>query len=636
MEKVIDNKIFPKTELERKLRSLLSDIVLTEYGEEYLSDIQIEHPANESFGDFSTNIAMKIAPKTKLNPRDIAQKIVSKWDSEDFEFPEIAGFGFINIKIKKKVLINEILKIVRAQERYGQSNIAKGKKILLEHTSANPNKSMHIGHVRNNVLGNSIANIFKHVGYDVVVDYVVNDRGSSISKVMWGYLYFAKKQSNFVLTDWEKIKESVYEQNMEELFLEWNENPEEWLTPEDFENIKSDEVMEHVYILASKASKELSWVNRQVSKILVDWEREDEVNRKLWKLILNWVFSGQRKTMERLGSKTDHYWYESDYYKEGKELVNKGLEKGVFRRDGDAIITNFEKYNTPDTIVIKSDGTALYITQDLRLTELKVDTFPADKYIWIVGSEQKLTLNQVFLASDLLGIVDKDKLRHFAYGLFTTDSGDKIGSRKGNVISADNLIDLVTDVAKNVIDEKKMDYSENVKSLISEKVGIGALKYFILKANPLSFLKFNVEEATSFDGNTGPYLQYTYARAKSILREAGIEKYEQIREEEIFLTKTSEKGNALIYEKESELSILRMLYKFPEIIINSAENLAPNYIADYVFDLAQKFNTFYRECSVLNAETEVVKKSRLLLTAGVSQVIYNSLKLLGIDALEKM
>ncbi len=644
-----ENKVYqPKTNIEAKVFQVLSLVVKEKFGEEFVSDIELEHPADESHGDLATNIAMKLAGRLKRNPREIAQEIFEELDPmvrgmlkkgdrvtrvTYFDFPngligdvKIAGSGFINFFIHKESLVSEIKDM---NESYGKSSKYSGQKVLLEHTSANPNKAMHIGHVRNNILGNSLIKLLEAVGYEVTADYIVNDRGASISKVMWGYLNFAQKQNNQVLSTWEDIKVNLAGTNFDELLSTWNNSPEQWLTPEDFENLKSDEMMEKVYVLASHASKELDWVDAQVSKILVDWESEIPENRKLWKQILDWVFSGQKKTMARMGSRTDHFWFESDFYKEGKEIVTEGLEKGVFRKDGTAIITNFEEHGLPDTIVIKSDGTALYITQDLKLTELKTQKFPSNKYIWVVGAEQKLTLQQAFLADHLLGIVDKEKLYHFAYGLFTTASGEKIGSRKGNVVSADNLLDLVTDSAKSVIEEKGLEYSEDEKRNIAEKVGIGALKYFILKSNPLSSLKFDAIEATSFDGNTGPYLQYTYARAKSILRDS-----DSHHPDSFGITPPRAEGENL-FVADSEMALLRTLYRFPESVINAAENYAPNYVADYIFDLAQKFNAFYRECPVLSAE-DSVKNSRLLLTASVAQVLKNGLNLLGIETLERM
>lgn len=616
----------PKTDIEKSLYDILALIVKEKFGADYVDDIELEHPADESHGDFSTNIAMKLAGKLGKNPRKIAEVIIADWKSRFFGEPEIAGPGFINFKIYKSVLADELYKIFGSEKFFGRSVFGQGQHILLEHTSANPNKAMHIGHVRNNVLGNALINILEAVGYKVTADYIVNDRGTSISKIMWGYLNFAKKDNSLIFKNWGEVKPSVVETSFEQLLEEWAANPQKWLSPEDNSELKPDELMEKAYVLGSNAAKEIPWVEKQVSEILVSWEKEEEKNRKLWKQIREWVFTGQKETMKRLGSRTDHYWFESEFYKGGKEIVEKGLEKGVFRRDGDAVVTNFEKHGLPDTIVIKSDGTALYITQDLKLTELKTQKFPSVKYIWVVGAEQSLTLKQAFLADYLLGIVDDlNKLYHFAYGLFVAKDGGKIGSRKGNVISADNLIDMAVEKASEVVQEKNRDYSEEEIEDIAEKVGLGALKYFILKANAMTTLKFDVDEAMSFEGDTAPYLLYTYARAKSILRD-GNPGWEEI---------LKRVQNDSLFLKDSEMTVLRTLYRFPEIVVNAADGYAPNYVADYIFDLAQKYNAFYRECPVLSAE-EDVKNSRLLLTASTAQVIKNGLNLLGIETLERM
>ena len=637
-------KYYPKTEIERGILAYLSEAVGAVYerrcagkpskrvgscghNKEYaISQISLEHPAEELFGDFSSNIAMRLVKFLHISPLEIAEDIVREIDLSIPASIQFKAPGFINFHVEKDLLVEEVFKILEQKDAYGNSNLGKGEHVLVEHTSANPNKALHIGHIRNNTLGNSLMRLLEAVGYKVTADYIVNDRGASISKVMWGYLNFARKGNSCVEKSWEEVGGKIQETSFEELLSDWVENPTQWLTPNDFPNLESDMLMEKVYVMASTAAKEFDWIKDQISKILVSWEAEEPANRKLWKQVIDWVLEGQMKTLARLGSRTDHFWRESDFYKGGKEIVEQGLAKGVFREDDGAIITNFKEHGISDTVAIKSDGTALYLTQDLKLTRMKAEKFPSVKYIWVVGSEQTLTLKQAFLADHLLGIADKDTLHHFGYGLFNSASGKKIGSRSGNVVSADGLIDQVVAKALQAIQDKRSEYSEEERIEIATKVGIGALKYAVQKVSSMSTVIFDIDEALAFEGNSGPYIQYTYARANSILADAGDmdadQTLKQIQSDKAFVT-------------DSEMDLLRTLYKFPEVIINAVDNYAPNYVADFIFDLAQKYNSFYRECPVLKAD-EDVKNSRLALTAAVAQVIKNGLYLLGIETLERM
>ncbi len=585
-----------KSDIENKLKTIVSDMGIMD-----ITPV-LERPNDEDHGDYATNIAMQLAKKLGKSPRDIATEISTKFDSQELvEKVEVAGPGFINFYVNKKIFKNLVQEINAAD--YGKSDWGKGKRWLIEHTSANPNKSMHLGHLRTNLTGMAVSNLFEAVGIDVIRDYVDNNRGIAIAKLMWGYLKFAKK-------DGQQITDINY----------WYEHQNEWKTPED-ENVRPDKFVDELYVKASEDFKSNSGVEEQVRKLVIDWENEDKKNWALWEKVLEYSHKGQELTMKRLGSKVDKYWHEHEHYQKGKDIVDEGLKKRIFKKleDG-AIITNLKAYKIPDTIVIKKDGTSLYITQDLALTKLKVDTFHPDKLFWTVGPEQSLALKQVFAICEQLGIGKNENFVHLSFGFMTIKGFGKMSSRTGNVTYIDELIDDI----KAIIKEKivKEDIDEVEKDRIAEKVGIASLKYSSLKVGRLTNTAFDFETSLSFDGDSGPYLMYTYARAKSILRQAGEFDKEIVLEN--------------VLNNLYEIKLLKHLGRFPELVLSAALNYAPNFVAEYLFELAQKFNQFYTNCSVLNAENEQDKIARLKLVSVTAQVLKNGLGLLGIETVERM
>ncbi len=537
----------------------------------------LEFSSRPEFGDYTSNIALNSG-----NPRERALSIVEELNKdkalkEIVDKIEIAGPGFINFHLSTKVLTNNLSQIIEEKDNFGKSQAQKDKTWLIEHTSPNPNKAMHLGHLRNNVLGMAISNLWESQGIRVIRDDIDNNRGIAIAKLMWGYL---------------KYKDDKKELEM-----------------------RPDRFVDELYAKAS-ADFENPKVEKEVRQMVVDWESGDKKTWELWKKVLDYSYKGQELTLKRLGNKWDKIWHEHEHYKEGKSIVEEGLKKGIFKEGkGGAIVTDLKKYKLPDTVVIKSDGTALYITQDLALTKLKKETFKADRMFWVVGPDQNLALKQLFAVCEQLGIGKVNEFTHIAFGYMSIKGAGKMSSRKGNVIYIDDLLDQA----------KEEITSHNASDEVAEQIGVGAVKYSILKVGRLQDIAFDINESISFEGNSGPYLQYTYARIQSVLSKAG-DSIASLQNDRI-------EANADDRISSVESSVLRELIKFSEIIEMAAMNYSPNILCEYLFNLAQKYNTFYNKHKIITSENE---NFRLALTFGVGQVLKNGLTLLGIETPKRM
>lgn len=565
-------------------------------------DVELETPKDKTHGDLTTNIALKVSKSLNRNPREFANQLIELFkDLNSISKVEVAGPGFLNFYLNQnltKSIINNILE----NSEFGNSNWGKGQTWLIEHTSPNPNKAMHLGHLRNNVTGMAISNLAKAVGVNVIMDCIDNNRGIAIAKLMWGYLKFANKDS---------LK------NIEDLNY-WCKNKEEWLTPEDLE-LSPDKFMDMLYVKGSEDFKDPE-VETKVRKLVVDWENEDKVTWELWEKVLNYVYQGQAATLKRLGSNWDYVWHEHEHYKEGKDIVEEGLKKGIFQKlENGAIMTNLKDYKLADTIVIKKDGTSLYITQDLALTRKKIEKFHPTKLFWVIGPEQTLAMKQVFAVSDQLGFGNYKDFNHIAYGFISIKGQGKMSSRAGNVIYIDDLLNDARDTVLEKI--KNENLSSEEKSIVAEKVGLAAVKYSILKVGRLTDTAFDFETSLAFDGDSGPYLMYTYARASSILKQKNI---------------NSVKDLESAYNTIEEQDIIRLLNTFENTVLEAAINYSPNIVANFLFELAQAFNKFYNQHSVLKAETEDLISSRIALTAATAKVLKKGLSLLGIETVESM
>ncbi|MGI5825792.1 MAG: arginine--tRNA ligase [Patescibacteria group bacterium] len=570
--------------------------------------IELEHPAELTHGDYSINIALVSAKLLKKNPRQIAEEIAKMWEKTGLPSSvakvEVAGAGFINIWLNSEGLSREVDQVLAFGKDYGRTEGKKGQTILLEHTSPNTNKSLHVGHVRNNITGMAIARILQFAGAKVVLDCLFNDRGIHICKAMWAYL-----KKDRMGEPWREVLE------------DWFNNQTNWPNPKD-ENIKPDKFVEEYYSLGVRVEDEGE--NRQeMEEMLIAWEAKDPLVRTLWKTLNDWFYAGVAQSFERLGSRHGYVWYESQFYEQAKDLVAEGLTKGVFRKlpDG-AVLTDLEKEGLSDTVVQRADGTSMYFTQDIYLTKQKTEKFLADKYIWLVGPEQQLHLKQVFTVAEQLGIGSREKFLHLLYGYVFLKGKGKMSSRAGTVVTADSVMDEARDYALKLVQGGVGvgQLAPGEDKVIAEAVGIGAIKYALLKLTRTQDINFDLDESISLKGNSGPYLQYTYARTQSVVR-----KSQETQKESQELT-----GFDLVAEEEI---LLRTLYRFPEVIEEAAEEFAPNAVCNYLFDLSQKFNLFYDKHKILGSDREYF---RLQLTKAVGQILQNGLELLGIETLDRI
>jgi len=538
----------------------------------------LEIPPNPNFGDYSFPCFM-LAKELKQNPLEIAKNLSSHFHKDDYiEKAECKG-GYVNFFINKSKLneltLNEIL---RLKEDYGKIKEIK-EKIVIEYPSPNTNKPLHLGHVRNMLIGQSISNILKFLGDDVIQVNLNNDRGIHICKSMLAYKMYGK-----------------------------NRKP----------NKKTDHFVGDYYVLFNQKIKENSELEKEIQNMLVKWEKHDKETLKLWKLMNSWALKGFNETYKIFNIKFDKVYNESEHYLKGKIIVLNFYKKKIFEKDDDGnILVNLEKYNLPNKVLLRKDGTSIYITQDIGLAYEKYKDFGMDKSIYVVGSEQNLHFKQLFKILEILNFPHYKGLIHLSYGMIYLPEG-KMKSREGIVVDADKIFEDIKNLALNEINKRyKLNKKENEKRAF--EIGMSGLRYFILKYDAAKDFIFNPNETISFEGDTGPYIQYAYARAKSILKKTKFDKEADF--------------NLLKNDKENEL--IKLLSNFPNVANKAGKDLKPNYIANYSYELAQKFNEFYHSCPVIH-EDEKLKNARCLLVLAFAYVIKRCLNLLGINVLEKM
>ncbi len=599
-------------------------------------EVELEHPADPKHGDFATNIAFKLASVVGGNPRDLAEDLVKGLEErglpEFVKSVEVAGPGFINFWLSSSYFFQEIRAILKEGEDYGYSGRGEGQQVLLEHTSPDPIKTIHIGHLRNNFLGMATARLLEKCGYSVVKDCIDNDRGTHVSRAMWGYLFFGRKSlalskqdiAAFKVPD-SRVKEIAQGLSWQDLLSNWEEDHQGWYKPKDLD-LKPDHFDLRFYSLGNRAEELVPVVREQVREILRYWEDDHPEVRKLWEKIINWSHVGYQVTYRRIGSEFDHVWRESDIYKEGREIVEDGVERDVFRKleDG-AVLSDLSDYDLPDTILLKSDGTTLYHTLDLALTKRKREKFPSDLYIWCIGNDQILYLKQLFAMCTQLEIGSKEDFFHLNYGYVTLKGGEKMSSRTGTIVSADEILDSLHGEALALMESSRSvnseALSESRKKEVAEAMALGALKYGLLKYNREKDTEFDLQESVTLEGDSGPYLQYSYARCRSVLAKSGQREFNF--------------GKLENLDPEEE-RLLRTLWLYPEVLNFARTNFEVSHICNFLYDLAQKYNSFYNRCPILNADSSELKNLRLALTAATAQVMKNGLNLLGIEELERM
>lgn len=495
---------------------------------------------------------------------------------------EAAG-PYLNFFIDNSSLAEEALKkIYREARKYGAVKSFKGRKIVIEFCGPNTNKPLHLGHLRNMALGSALQNILSFQGNKVHPVNIINDRGIHICQSMLAY----KK---------------------------WGGNKEP--------DKKGDHFVGDFYVLFSKKAKDNEELKLEAQQQLLKWERGDKETRELWRRMNSWVLQGFNQTYKRFGIGFEKEYAESSYFEKGKEIVDEGLKKKVFEKDvAGAVIAPLEKFGLPNKVLLRPDGTSVYITQDIYLVGLRYRDFKFNKLIYVVASEQQNHFKQLFKILELLGRSYAKDLYHLAYGMVHLSSG-RMKSREGTVVDADDLMDEISQLAEQEVKKRHESISEKEAKERAEFISLAAIKFYMLKTDPFKDIVYNPEESLSFEGETGPYLQYTHARACSILRKAGKGVVSEV--------------NFKTYSSEEELAVIRALYAFPEIVAAAAESYKPHIIAQYLISLAQAFNEFYHQCPVLSEQKNILK-ARLLLVDSVRQVLETGLNLLGIRALEEM
>ena len=559
--------------------------------------------------DFEGDITMVVFPLVKAlkgNPVEIGTQIGNYLVAN---VNEVAKFnvvgGFLNIVISDAFYV-AFFNAIKNNETFGFVAPKVGDKaVMVEYSSPNTNKPLHLGHIRNNLLGYSVAEIIKASGKKVYKTQIINDRGIHICKSMLAWQKFGNGQ-----------------------------------TPEST-GLKGDKLVGNFYVEFDKQyKKEISELIAQgktedeakkiapsileAQQMLLDWENGKPEVIALWKTMNQWVYNGFEQTYKNLGVNFDSYYYESNTYILGKEVVQFGLEKGVFEKDPDGSVwIDLTADGLDRKIVLRSDGTAVYMTQDIGTAIQRVKDFPdVGGMVYTVGNEQDYHFKVLFLILKKLGFDWADSLYHLSYGMVELPSG-KMKSREGTVVDADDLMAEMTTTAQTISEDLgKLDgYSENEKAVLFKTIGLGALKYYMLKVDPKKQMMFNPEESVDFAGNTGPFIQYTYARIQSILRKAD------------FDTSISISGLEL-HEKEKEL--IKLVQLFPEVIQNAAESHSPALIANYTYDLVKEFNSFYQQVSILGEENLDKKVFRVQLSKSVGNTIKNAFQLLGIEVPERM
>lgn len=559
--------------------------------------------------EFEGNLTLVVFPFLKIskkNPEQTAQEI-GQYLADHCE--AVAGFnvvkGFLNLVIAPAAWL-ALLNDINANEHYGERQANDNSPlVMIEYSSPNTNKPLHLGHVRNNLLGWSLAQIMQANGNRVVKTNIVNDRGIHICKSMLAWLKYGNgetpetsgKKGDHLIGDYYVAFDKHYREEVKQL-------------------VESG--------MDEEQAKQEAPLIKEAHEMLVKWENNDPEVRALWQKMNNWVYAGFDETYKKMGVSFDKIYYESQTYLKGKAKVEEGLAKGLFERHADnSVWADLTNEGLDQKLLLRSDGTSVYMTQDIGTAEMRFQDYPIDKMIYVVGNEQNYHFQVLSILLDRLGFKWGKELVHFSYGMVELPNG-KMKSREGTVVDADDLMALMVSDAKKTSEElgKFDDMSEDERNEIARIVGMGALKYFILKVDARKNMLFNPEESIDFNGNTGPFIQYTYARIRSILRKAG----EQGASEAPL--------NAVLSDKETEL--IQKMSEYGAAVEQAGKDYSPSGIANYCYELTKVFNQFYHDYSILNEADEQKKLVRLVIARNVAKVIRNGMALLGIEVPERM
>ena len=570
--------------------------------------------------EFEGNLTLVVFPFLKLSrlkPEDTAQQLgdyLAKHCKVVQSFNVVKGF--LNLTIAPAAWIS-LLNRIDSEPRFGEKTVnEQSPLVMVEYSSPNTNKPLHLGHVRNNLLGWSLAQIMEANGNRVVKTNIVNDRGIHICKSMLAWKKWGNgatpestgKKGDHLIGDYYVAFDQHYRAELAELTAKFKA---EGMTDEE----------------AEKRAKEESPLMKEAHDMLVRWEQGDEEVRALWKKMNDWVYQGFNETYKAMGVGFDKIYYESETYLEGKAKVEEGLAKGLFFRKPDGSVwADLSNEGLDQKLLLRADGTSVYMTQDIGTADLRFKDYPIDKMIYVVGNEQNYHFQVLSILLDRLGFKWGKELVHFSYGMVELPNG-KMKSREGTVVDADDLMEEMVSAARRTSEElgKFADMTENERNEIARIVGMGALKYFILKVDARKNMLFNPEESIDFNGNTGPFIQYTYARIRSIMRKA---------EAEGIVLPTVLPDTLPLNEKEVQL--IQKLNSFEAVVEQAGKDYSPSGIANYCYELTKDFNQFYHDYSILNAESGEAKTLRLALAKNVAKTIKNGMQLLGIEVPERM
>ena len=587
------------------------------YGQEVPEKMVQMQKTKKEFEGHLTLVVFPFLKMSKKGPEQTAQEIGEYLKAND---PAVAAFnvikGFLNLTIASATWI-ELLNEIQADEQYGLVQVTDASPlVMIEYSSPNTNKPLHLGHVRNNLLGNALANIVAANGNKVVKTNIVNDRGIHICKSMLAWKKYGNgetpetsgKKGDHLVGDYYVSFDKHYKAEVKELMAKFTA-----------QGMSDDEAK-------AKAEAE-SPLMQEAREMLVKWEAGDPEVRGLWEMMNNWVYAGFDETYKKMGVSFDKIYYESNTYLEGKEKVMEGLEKGFFyKKEDGSVWADLTAEGLDHKLLLRGDGTSVYMTQDIGTAKLRFADYPINKMIYVVGNEQNYHFQVLSILLDKLGFEWGKSLVHFSYGMVELPEG-KMKSREGTVVDADDLMEEMIATAKETSQELgKLDgLTQEEADDIARIVGLGALKYFILKVDARKNMTFNPKESIDFNGNTGPFIQYTYARIQSVLRkaaESGIVIPEQI--------------PAGIELSEKEEGLIQMVADFAAVVKQAGEDYSPSIIANYTYDLVKEYNQFYHDYSILREENEAVKVFRIALSANVAKIVRLGMNLLGIEVPSRM
>ena len=603
--------------IESQITQTAIEAVKQLYGQEVSAD-SLQPQKTKS--NFQGNLTLVVFPLLKISrkkPEDTAEEI-GAYLKEHCE--AVADYnvvkGFLNLTISTEAWVG-LLNDINAQPHFGEKQPTEDSPlVMVEYSSPNTNKPLHLGHVRNNLLGWSLAKIMEANGNKVIKTNIVNDRGIHICKSMLAWLKWGNgetpessgKKGDHLIGDYYVAFDKHYREECAELKTQY--------MAQGMDEEKATE----------KAKAEAPLI-KEAHEMLVKWEQGDPEVRALWQRMNEWVYAGFDETYKALGVSFDKIYYESNTYLEGKKKVEEGLAKGLFfRKEDNSVWADLTDEGLDQKLLLRADGTSVYMTQDIGTADMRFRDFPIDKMIYVVGNEQNYHFQVLSILLDRLGFKWGKDLVHFSYGMVELPNG-KMKSREGTVVDADDLIAAMIAEARQTSDElgKFKDMSEEEKQEIARIVGMGALKYFILKVDARKNMLFNPEESIDFNGNTGPFIQYTYARIRSVMRKA---------EADGLQIPAALPANAPLNEK--EINLIQKLNDYGAAVAQAGQDYSPSGIANYCYELTKEFNQFYHDYSILNAESQEEKITRLVLADNVGKVIKNGMALLGIEVPERM